>query len=706
MHTLTRWCLWRRLHLLSSVLLVAVSLAVAAVASGEGSGTIYRGTDPTRFRSHLEWRTSSYGGGDSPDFVLRRRTLLKLYALQGERILLGSSAIGVGIGDIRVFHPGEVSGTIGQEIIPALSGIPQQGSFANGFSCAAQRSDAGDGRGRIGTRTEETAGPLPNSGGYAPCIYVAPVTGIYDIVFTGPDGPDSDENAQVSGSLDAPASDFGADQRTSVTAWDVTVRNGAGADQSGRLFVYYYTGNTGGGARPLTGESYAVTSSGFVYRTFFTGDPFGFIFYANQRGFQNSDGMPLYRNLLADPSAATQDQNQLREIQGGVRLLPPTYPIFISRPDPIVLDALGIPRTPEPPAIRDFAFAGPQGQPSTGIAEGGTFSFVTTQPGFFYIVVSRDGASFDPTDPANRVLRGVADVAGPITVIWDGRDNQGQPFPAGDYAAAMAVQGGELHFPQIDVENNLAGGPEIELINPPDVTGDGAGDCPPWNGGCFGAFYDDRGYRTAGGDLVGIAVNGNLCPGNAANPRGFGNPPVVAASDPIAGFDTRSGQRAFGFAVDANPSSICMVNGGFGDKKALDLWTYYPSNVLRIPLSIVGPTAISLRSLTASREGNRVVVRWETGVELGTAGFHILRSPTGAPEDATRVTITLIPARGNASAGATYSWSLPTVSDPEGDDAFWLVEVETSGASTRYGPVRPAVTPATVRYWVALPLIR
>lgn len=695
-------------RLVAGLLLFAVALASAGSVAGEGSGTIYRGSDATRFRSVLEWRTSDYGGGDSPDFVLRRRTLLKLYVLANEQILLGSSAIGVagGAGDIRVFLPGQVTGTIGQELIPELAATPAPvaGVHTNGFSCAGQRAAIGDGRGRIASRAAELAGPLPATDGYAPCVYTAPVSGIYDVIFTGPSGPNSDVNPQISGLLDPAAGDFGANQRTGVTAWDVSVRDAAGATQGGRVFAYYYAGNTGGGARPLSGESFVVTSSGFVYRLFFTGDPFGFIFYANQRGFQDSDGTPLYRNLMADPAAATQAQNQLRELQGGARLLPPTYPIFISRPDPLVLDALGIPRNPVPPAIHDFAFAGPQGQPSTGIAEGGIFSFVTTQPGIFYVVVSRDGVSFDPTAPANRVLRGVADAAGPVSVTWDGRDNQGEPFPAGDYQAAAAVQGGEVHFPQLDVENNLAGGPEIELLNPPDVSGDGAGDCPPLSGACFGAFYDDRGYRTADGTLVGTAVNGNLCPGDAANPRGFGNPPLLAASDPVAGFDTRGSQRAFGFAVDANPQRICMVDGGFGDKKALDLWTYYPSNVLRAPVRIVDPTAVSLRSLTASREGDSVVVRWETGAELGTAGFHILHSPTGVPEDAARVTTNLIPARGSPSSGAVYSWSIPA-SSLSGDAAFWLEEVEASGTTARYGPVRPGGAPAAGLHRVALPLL-
>ncbi len=694
---------------LAAAALILVTLATATLALGEGSGTIYRGTDPTRFRTHLEWRTGTYGGGDSLDFALRRRTLLKLYARQGESILLGSSGIGVGagpdLGDVRVLIPGQVTGVIGQESIPALAGAPAQGVYSNGFSCREQRIAAGDGRGRIASNVQELAGPLPNAGGYNPCVYVAPVTGIYDVIFMGPSGFTTNDEPQVSGQINSTAADFGPQQLSSVTAWDATVRDGGGATQSGRLFAYYYAANTGGGARPLGGQAFVVTDTGFRYRIFFDGDPFGFVFYANQVGFQDSDGTPLYRNLVADPTASFQQQNELNQLQGGVALRPPTYPIFISEPDPLVLDALGIPRQPVAPAISGFTFTGPAGGSSTGVSEGGTFRMTTTQPGIYFIVVSRDGVNFDPTLPENRVLRGVATSAGPITRAWDGRDNTGQPFPEGSFSAGAIIQGGEVHFPFLDVENNLRGGPVIELINAPDTSGDSVGDCPPWNGGCFGAFYDDRGYRTSDGTLVGTAVNGNLCAGNPANPRGFGNPPLIAASDPVRGFDTRTDQRRFGFSFDANPGSVCLPNGGFGDKKGLDLWTYYPSNALLTPVDITGPTAVTLRSLTAVRTAEQVVVSWETGVEIGTRGFHILRSPTGAIEDAVRVTAALIPAQGSPSEGASYSWAYGGASDAAADERYWLEEVELSGATLRYGPVRPTPTTADDRFKIALPLV-
>jgi hypothetical protein len=102
------------------------------------------------------------------------------------------------------------------------------------------------------------------------------------------------------------------------------------------------TGNTGGGGRTVGGIGYVVTPYGFIYRVGYGGDPYGYIVYANQFGFQDSDGLPLYHDVMAEPSAATQDQNELRELQGGVQLLPPEYPIFFDQPDGPTLGALGI----------------------------------------------------------------------------------------------------------------------------------------------------------------------------------------------------------------------------------------------------------------------------------------------------------------------------------------------------------------------------
>lgn len=713
--------------LTACALLLLLALTSPLGVGAEGSATLYPRDTLSAFRANIEWRTSVYGSADSPDFNLFRRTLIKVYAEAGETLLLGSSGVDVAgdtdNGDVRVFTPGAVTGPIGGEEVPALQPFPPTppgqtapaaGTFVNGFSCLAQRAVAGNGnRGRIGSRNQELAGPNTedndNPAGYTPCIYTAPVTGIYDVIFTGPLGANSDEEPTLSGRIIPTADDFGVRQRTSVTAWDVSVRRHPNLldVQTGRAFTYYVAGNTGGGGRNVVSNAVVVTDYGFRYRVTYNGDPYGFIVYSNQFGFRNTDGTPLYHNIMADPTAATQDQNQLKELQGGVELLPPEYPLFFDEPYPPVLDALGIPRAPVIPSIASLAFTGSQGDNSTLVGRGGAFTFQTSQPGVYSMVISRDGVDFNPDNPRNKLLRGIVEQPGPITTTWDGRDNGGELFPVGEYLGRAIVQGGEVHFPFLDVENNTLGGPQIELLAPPDANNDGVGDCPPWNGGCFGAFYDDSGYRTAAGEVVGTAVGGPLCRGNAANPRGFGNPPELIKSDPELGYDTRTNQRAFGFPFDANPESICLQTGGFGDKKALDLWTFYPSNRLVVPLRIIDqPTAVTLLGFSAATGDDGVIVRWQTGSELNSAGFHLLRAPAGANRAAAeRVTPALILTRGSATQGAAYSW-VDSTARPGENYRYWLEEHEIGGRVNEYGPV--STTPATAAgpHRVLLPLVK
>src|SRR5512134_3288798 len=65
----------------------------------EGSRTLYPNA-ATGSRANLEWRTDLWGN------LIKRRTILKVYAEKDEYILLGSSAVGVNNGDIMVFKPG------------------------------------------------------------------------------------------------------------------------------------------------------------------------------------------------------------------------------------------------------------------------------------------------------------------------------------------------------------------------------------------------------------------------------------------------------------------------------------------------------------------------------------------------------------------------------------------------------------------------
>lgn len=669
-------------------LICCVGLLAPARAAAEGSGTLYPSTTTTGKRANVEWRNSTYGS------ILKRRTLFKVYVEAGEYILLGSSAVNAPIapggnkndnkGDILVYDHKAVTGDIGSEVLPAAA-----------FSCLAQRAATGNvNQGRVGSRAAELAGPdaINNAanataagqvaGGYTPCFYQPPAQGIYDVVFLGPSGDNSDaENNQSSAIGDDPRN-FNSVQQTSVAAWDVTVRTSladATTTKPGRLFTYYLAALTGGNSNPVQSNMYVVTKDGFQYRINGRGsDPYGWISYANAVGFSDSDGTPLYHDVLAVPTRDVQAQNQLFEVQGGVSLALPEFPMFVGLPDDAALTYLNFPTKAIPPSVMDLAFAGIATTNITTPGKGGTFSFNTNVAGTYEFVISRDGVNFDPTKPENRVYRKNLTVPGAVTIMWDGLDNAGVEFPVGDqYKARASVHGGEVHFPSLDVENSIAGGPEVEMLNSPGTT------CFAFNGRCTGAFYDDRGYQTANGTLVGTAINGTLCAADA----GLVPNPLVA--DVQTGYDSAGTERSFGFAVGGNSrTKVCDLDGGFGDKKGLDKWTYYPANAF-VPLRIVAPEAVELARFTAQRTVAGVDLRWATAAEMNTRGFYLLRSDDGTRAAAQRVSPTLVLATGSAGTGASYHL-LDSGAQPGSATRYWLQEVEVGGQINEYGPVTPA----------------
>jgi hypothetical protein len=585
----------RRAWRLVCALILASGLALPAarVARAEGSRNLYP-NGASGSRADHEWRTSSYGPTGPPDSTLRRRTLFKVFANQNEFILMGSSAVGIvsgaTVGNILVYNPGLVTGPVGKETVPG----------AASYDCNVQRAATGNAaQGQITSRAAELAGPdtiinaatatpggaVPN--GYVPCFYQAPVTGIYDVVIHGPSGFSSNTQGVPTGDIAlTSANNFNATQATNVAAWDVTVRSAltSTADLNGRLFSFYMAMFTGGNGRPMNSTVYIVTSDGYQYRTDLRGmDPNGFLLYGNQVGFYDSDlQTPLYHDVLSTVGAA--NPNQLTQLQGGADMAAPAYPVFFNPPDPAALTALGIPTVPTAPSVSTFDFGGTAGGNNSLIATGGTFSYTSNIGGVYEIIISRDGVDFDPTNTQNRVLRGVRG-SGLNAVTWDGNDNSGSPFPVGNnYSVRASVHAGEYHFPLIDVENSVNGGPTYTLLNPP------GGVCP-FAFGCATGFYDDRGYRTMNGATVGT-VGSILC----------GSLPPGVTNAVVGGFDSSGAQRAFGPPAGGNAGTPCA--GSFGDTKGLDLWTYFPSNnavtLVNIVNALPTPTSTSTATPTST----------------------------------------------------------------------------------------------------------
>lgn len=620
------------LALLSLVLFFQQSMVFA-----EGSANLYP-NPPVGVRANLEWRTNSYGPAASR---LIRRTILYAYAQAGETILMGSTAVGVGAGNIQVFNPGALTGPIGEEVIPGVAD----------FSCEAQRTASGLAtQGQILSRANELAGPdgvtLPAGtgngtvvNGYLPCHYQAPTTGLYAIVMYGPAGANSAADGNPTRQIDIgtaatlPAN-YDATQGTSITAWDITVRGdiaNAATNRTGRVYANYLALFTRANGAPVTSTYYAVTLDGFVYETNTRGfDPNGYLVYGNESGFLNTDGTPLYRSVMANAGGAN-----MSTLVGGVSMERAQFPIFFNVPDNTALDgtnALGITTTPVAPIASNFTFTGTVAANTSLIGTGGTFGLTSNVDGRYELVVSRDGVDFDPTNPLNRVLRGPA-ITGVNNVNWNGLDNSGNPFPVGiGYSVRASVRAGEYHFPMLDAENSINGGPQFRVINPPTA-------CPAITGGCSGAFYDDRGYFTAAGTLVGTAENGPLC---AVQP---GLSPAPLSSDPFLGYNTLTNpnQRAFGAATGGNTNVQCT--GNFGDMKGLDMWTYYPSNTAFVDLNIVDQVA----DLELQKSLSPAVV------SIGDTITYTITLVNRGPDTATTVSVTDPLPAGLVFVGATPS---------------------------------------------------
>jgi uncharacterized repeat protein (TIGR01451 family)/fimbrial isopeptide formation D2 family protein len=611
-------------HLLAaSITILSSILGLASSAHAEGSKDLYP-SGATGSRANIEWRVVGeglYGG------KLIRRSLFKVYAKAGETILLGSSAVGVKdgatTGDILLYNPGLVSGTIGSESFP----------LSPALSCDIQA------KGFINTRDKELAGPttsLAPTIGYVPCTYTAPSTGIYDVVFTGPFGFDPPStinlNGNVTGSiLDAP-NNFNKEQKTSISSWDVTVRTDptdATTNQNGRLFTYYLTAFTADNGRPINSIVYPVTTDGYLYETAFNGlDPNGFVAFGNRSGFLNSDGTPLYRDALGAGGAG--NQGLIPTIQGGVTMALPEFPIFFNRtPNSEVLTTLNIPTSATLPTLSNFLFTGTTATAFTSTENtGGTFKFDTQNNiGSYELVISNDGVDFDPTNPLNRSILRQIGGSGTQTVVWDGKRNDGSFFPVSttarpNYPVQATLRAGEYHFPLLDAENSTRGGPSLTLLNAVRPLGPST------------AFYDDRGYKTANGTLVGTAVNGSLC----AISNG-GLVPTPLFSDPINGYDSTKSARNYGLSSGGNDtsSSACTSIGSFGDKKGLDLWTYFPSvaqlgKVIIIPSTVPKANAIKYVELIADTDGSgsltggdkiRYTIVYNNSGTAAAAGFQI-----------------------------------------------------------------------------------
>lgn len=530
---------------------LALSLCICSLwtppVQAEGSREL---TSSGGFRPFSDYRNDSLETGP-----ILRQTVIQVYAEAGETLYLGSSAVGIGQGTINYTRP---SGTSG--------------------SC--------DDSGKIENRQEEEIGPNTLfSGGYTPCTVDVDQTGVWQIDFVSPN-PASTVNPNP---ISADDSWSGQDDNDNfVTAWDVTVADG-GREIQGRAFANFLALNMGGREAALSSEAYILTEAGYVYRIDLNGiEPFGFIFFSNNKGFRRPNGNPFFSSVPLTPPP--DFQNPLRNPDTGDDR---THRIFFNRPEPGIL---GTPLEPMAPGeVSNFRFIGDDGTRGQAASPGGgIFRFTTTQAGSYRVVIDLTGDGIFGNDDGSirdRIITGRVS-QGENEVVWDGLDGNDNPIPGGlqGFQVRINLFAAQVHFPFLDVEAS-PNGIILERLN-----GQNSPD--------FTVYYDDS--RFSGPGIPPDPLDASI--------TGVG----------LAGVNSRNGAHSYD-CLDSSNEETC-----FGDRRGIDTWTFLPSQDFTFTDAIV----IAEADLAVEKR-----IRSDQVVANGTIVFEITVTNNG-PNDVMGATVT------------------------------------------------------------------
>ncbi|MCK5876208.1 MAG: DUF11 domain-containing protein, partial [Candidatus Marithrix sp.] len=376
---------------------------------------------------------------------IKVQTNIKVYVNAGEQINLGSSV------------PISANGSDDIVYISPFGG--QDGScniLETGF-------------GLIDTLAKELAGPLPNTNGYTPCTITATETGVYEIEFRAPIF--KDKYVPFPGGLVTTQFPIDSKQGQGVAAWDVTVfktPDDATTEQKGRVYANYLPLDVGKLKRGIYSITYFLTSDGYLYRSNLNGmEPYGFIFFANDKGIRETNGEPLnksvHKKLIEKGTYDVHNPGQADTTDDV------THKMFFNLPDSALpLDELV--DTPSGqtwlrstieglPVIGDFKFTGDEG--SNGYAGTvplqGSFSFNVDRELKYFLTIdlNNNGVFGDDID----VMLLSETVVGANKIEWDGIDGNGDPAPPKEatYNAKFNFMLGNIHFPFWDVENDPNG---------------------------------------------------------------------------------------------------------------------------------------------------------------------------------------------------------------------------------------------------------
>lgn len=113
------------------------------------------------------------------------------------------------------------------------------------------------------------------------------------------------------------------------------------------------------------------------------------------------------------------------------------------------------------------------------------------------------------------------------------------------------------------------------------------------------------------------------------------------------------------------------------------------------------PTAVELLSFTGTQFGHGVALNWETAQEVDNYGFNLYRAAVDDFSQAVLIHFEPSSIAGGTGSGATYRY----VDTPPGPGTwrYWLADVDTHGAETRYAQSAAVVMP--LFFPIYLPMI-
>jgi len=150
-------------------------------------------------------------------------------------------------------------------------------------------------------------------------------------------------------------------------------------------------------------------------------------------------------------------------------------------------------------------------------------------------------------------------------------------------------------------------------------------------------------------------------------------------SGAFVGFDIAPNGIAYASLVQINGSHLYTINLSTG---AATLVGQIDSNVILTGMTAAcGPTAVQLRSFTATRAARGIRLRWRTATESGLLGFNVYR---GSAQSRVKLNQSLIRSRGGVS-GASYSW---LHRGSKTATRYWLQAVDADGSRAWYGGTR------------------